>query len=354
MAAATMPIPVPIRMAAFTVDTNGSDFTYGGSGFQGLWFDAETGQWYQRARYNHSSLGRFGQRDPIVYAGGTMNLYQPYGGNPVKRVDPSGLYEQDFHYNVIYHLFRAKCWDKKSAETIAFWSQYMDESIHTEPLANSVNYEKNSHNHFPGSDESTATVANDPKARGAAQVAIDAYVTGRTGAEGMMSIGTKLHIFADSFSHAGFTAYHSDAINRRTGGLRPNVGHADAPQGGHAPDRPYNNSAAALAAAKAIYDLIPEMCCNGRTATSWSSLSTRLLAVFNVQSDDVSRRATIIDLTIPGAWLPPTPFGRNTSAQMVTKDNVPVMDYFKAFYGNKSSLQPKEVPHDVGFHSLRG
>jgi RHS repeat-associated protein len=77
--------------SAFTVDTNGSDFTYGGSGFQGLWFDAETGQWYQRARYNHSSLGRFGQRDPIVYAGGTMNLYGFVEQNPVNRLDPEGL-----------------------------------------------------------------------------------------------------------------------------------------------------------------------------------------------------------------------------------------------------------------------
>jgi RHS repeat-associated protein len=78
--------------SAFTVDTNGSDVLYGGSGFQGLWFDAETGQWYQRRRYNHSSLGRFTQRDPLLteYQDG-MNLYLPYRGNPVRWNDASGL-----------------------------------------------------------------------------------------------------------------------------------------------------------------------------------------------------------------------------------------------------------------------
>jgi RHS repeat-associated protein len=67
--------------SAFTVDTNGSDVLYGGSGFQGLWFDAETGQWYQRRRYSSPVL-QFTQRDPSGYGDG-MNQYGYTGQAPL-------------------------------------------------------------------------------------------------------------------------------------------------------------------------------------------------------------------------------------------------------------------------------
>lgn len=39
------------------------------------------------------STGRFMQRDPVGYAGGSMNLYAYVGSNPTKYVDPYGLYK---------------------------------------------------------------------------------------------------------------------------------------------------------------------------------------------------------------------------------------------------------------------
>jgi hypothetical protein len=37
------------------------------------------------------NLGRWLQQDPIGYAGGTMNLYEMEGNNPINSTDPSGL-----------------------------------------------------------------------------------------------------------------------------------------------------------------------------------------------------------------------------------------------------------------------
>jgi RHS repeat-associated protein len=62
-------------------------------GHQGLTQDAETGLYYNRARYFHSTLGLFTQRDPLGYVdGGSLVEYE--GGRPVGLVDPSGLLTQ--------------------------------------------------------------------------------------------------------------------------------------------------------------------------------------------------------------------------------------------------------------------
>jgi RHS repeat-associated protein len=59
-----------------------------------------TGFIYYRARYYDPANGRFTQRDPIELRGG-INLYTYVGGNPVVRVDPSGLDGFDGLYQYI-------------------------------------------------------------------------------------------------------------------------------------------------------------------------------------------------------------------------------------------------------------
>ncbi len=56
---------------------------------------------YMRARYYDPKVGRFVSEDPIGFDGGTVNLYEYVGGNPVNWIDPTGLlsctYQIDTH-----------------------------------------------------------------------------------------------------------------------------------------------------------------------------------------------------------------------------------------------------------------
>jgi RHS repeat-associated protein len=68
--------------------------------YAGREFDAETGLYYYRARYYDPRIGRFLQKDPIGLRGG-LNVFSYVGNNPLKYIDPFGLYgTSDFvlHY----------------------------------------------------------------------------------------------------------------------------------------------------------------------------------------------------------------------------------------------------------------
>lgn len=58
--------------------------------FAGREYDAETGLYYNRARYYDPQIGRFISEDPIGIAGG-MNPYTYAGNSPTNATDPSGL-----------------------------------------------------------------------------------------------------------------------------------------------------------------------------------------------------------------------------------------------------------------------
>jgi RHS repeat-associated protein len=60
-------------------------------GFAGGLYDVETGLVYFGARDYDPTVGRWGAKDPIRFAGKQANLYVYSGDDPVNRVDPTGL-----------------------------------------------------------------------------------------------------------------------------------------------------------------------------------------------------------------------------------------------------------------------
>jgi RHS repeat-associated protein len=75
--------------------------------FTGREWDPETGLYYYRARYLDPKVGRFISEDPIGLADG-LNLYTYVHGNPVTRIDPTGMVDSwDAFFNAFTRFFDA-------------------------------------------------------------------------------------------------------------------------------------------------------------------------------------------------------------------------------------------------------
>ncbi|MEK7996719.1 MAG: DUF6765 family protein [Planctomycetota bacterium] len=196
-------------------------------------------------------------------------------------------YEIDFHYYLVYAVLRVNGYSAHDADRFAGFSQFVDDNPATEPLF--TNAENRREFHFAGSGDRAATQADvmcigtTPKRSliGAFQ---DAQ---RRVGDGEYVAGQLLHLVADTFSHDKFTAWRSVRINCWAWGWRhwpvPCTGHSNTAEGGHAPDRPYNDVNRALAAAECIYQLTTPTA-PPASAVSWFAVKADLGAAMTPSS----------------------------------------------------------------------
>ena len=251
-------------------------------GYTGKYFDDVTGLQNNWNRWYDPKQGRFISQDPIGFAGGDTNLYRYVGNDVTNASDPSGLYSRDFHYYVVYLMFRAKGWKPEYSHRVAGFSQYVDDNPETSPwdgyihAATHRNFSNMSlmvNVHFWGSGPDKAVVRDPADLRARVTKAIASSTSNPEDLYLAAYAGIALHAYADTWAHEGFTPWQNNKINLRTGSYRPNRGHADTTEGGHYPDNPYNDIPRAIEAAKAVYDLIPE---GPGNVTSWDRLQPAL------------------------------------------------------------------------------
>ena len=277
--------------------------------FTGKQRDDESGLAYHGARYYAAHLLRWISVDPAVVQR-QANSYSYVKASPIRYLDPDGKYERDMHQLGVYYILRARGYSPGQADRMAGFSQYVDEDPATEPVRLSgrelsVGINRNAVQtrvffHFIGSTENTPTVQNDVRAR--ARVAQTfAMLTSRTTREraaGQILAGAAMHTFLDTFSHEGFTGHLSSQINTRTGGI-PGIaraGHADTAEGGHAPDRPYNDVDKALTALHSLYDLIPES--RQGKSIPWYEIELELRIALSVRQPDLADRMATMERLI--------------------------------------------------------
>jgi RHS repeat-associated protein len=87
-------------------------------GHQGLMLDEDSGLIYNRGRYLW--LGIFPSRDPEIYDGGSLNLYEYVRSNPAQWTDPLGLSSYSPPDNEINSAFDALEWYETGGGTDAY------------------------------------------------------------------------------------------------------------------------------------------------------------------------------------------------------------------------------------------
>ena len=271
-------------------------------GYTGKYTDPATGLQWNEARWYNPVTATFTSRDP-AQADPNSDRYADNG--PTDGTDPSGLYEIDFHYYVIYYLFRSKGWTANDAREVAGFSQYTDDDPTTTPMPTNYadyNASRTAKFHFyltPADRQPSATgehtdfgsrlsslfTGNDnpvkrdpPDLRDRIKSLFASYADDKSY---VYELGAAIHTYADTWAHEGFSAVHSDHTNKRIGSIRPNIGHADADEDGHAPDHPYNDIPKALDAAEHIWQLIPAVR-GAPNQIPWSTIKSDLTNAFKV------------------------------------------------------------------------
>jgi RHS repeat-associated protein len=88
--------------------------------YTGREWDAETGQYYNRARYYDPTVGGFINEDPLGFGAGDTNLRRYVGNSPTNYTDPSGLITCGTISSGLDNP-SSVVWEGLAALTLAYW-----------------------------------------------------------------------------------------------------------------------------------------------------------------------------------------------------------------------------------------
>ena len=157
--------------------------------FSGKPRDKETGFDYFNARYYASRAGRFTTVDPVsdiqasLLSAQRWNRYAYVSNNPLRKIDPTGLYEVDVHKHLTRVLAIAAGIETNAARAIADANQGVDDNWQTGPFW------------LPTARRQFHFTTDEKRDELWGRFAITGSVE---------SLGQYFHSLQDSYSHAGF------------------------------------------------------------------------------------------------------------------------------------------------------
>ena len=231
--------------------------------FQGSNRDPEFDLLYFRNRWLDPIISIWITKDQMEYLNEIYNAYYALKSNYANYIDPLGNWEKDIHYYAAYYLARNAGYDINDTIEIAWASQYVDDSEYINPsIVQSAQPWKRkivSAYHFPAPN-GQAVKEGARCAKSAMKSAMDTRSN--------FAFGIALHTVADTYAHAGFSAYHDPKLNQREGIDRfdalgitvypmkvPSIGHA---QAGVSIDYPYLHVNSAINTINIMYDYLME------------------------------------------------------------------------------------------------
>ncbi len=195
-----------------------------------------------------AETGRYLQPDPLGYPDGP-DAYLYAQGDPVNKMDPTGLYEMDIHYYMTFFLSIAAGVDYEAARTIALATQYVDNNEATRPVDGTnwmttvgsifVNQPKLLSYHFvlSNTDGKTVPASKNDNLSNPNSFQLDnlysASLNAPTKCARFQFLGEYLHAFEDTFSHRNRSNIPYDALVFGLG-----LGHGI---DGHDPDYTFNH-----------------------------------------------------------------------------------------------------------------
>jgi len=193
--------------------------------FTGREWDPETGLYYYRARYYDPKLGRFISEDPIGFDGG-VNFYGYVGGNPVNRVDPTGLSVTGVHNHILWGLGKAEGLSPAQVEILQGASAYADTPPYQTP---ELAYRHAMSDGTTGQTQAEAYALM----MQFVETQLDTAVAVQDESTALWALGMGMHAIMDfqSASHAGFQPWQGGSSIKeamRRNGRRSMVRHGSA------------------------------------------------------------------------------------------------------------------------------